>query len=195
MSIYRHIYKGYYGSIPVDEEGRSFEIHHIDGNHNNDDISNLKCLSIQDHYDIHYSQGDWYACRMLALRMNITPEEKSRLASSDNQKRIENGTHNLLGGEKVRQRVNDGTHHLLGGEIQRKSNLKRVEAGTHLFLGGKVGGEHSRKRVEAGTHNFLNSPTYICPHCCKIGKGTANMKRWHFDNCKLNQTKSNDVPH
>lgn len=185
MSIYRHIYKDHYGSIPVDADGRTFEIHHIDGNHENNDINNLICVSLQEHYDIHYSQKDWYACRMLALRMNITPEEKSRIASLDNQERVKNGTHNFLGGETVRQRVNEGTHHLLGGRIQKENNRKQVEDGTHHFLGGEIGGVHSRKRVAAGTHNFLNSPTYTCPHCNKTGKGTANMKRWHFDKCKL----------
>lgn len=26
----------------------------------------------------------------------------------------------------------------------------------------------------------------ICPHCGKEAKAGSNMKRWHFDNCKLN---------
>ena len=29
-------------------------------------------------------------------------------------------------------------------------------------------------------------PTIICPNCLKSG-GTPAMKRWHFDNCKLNK--------
>jgi len=52
---YRKIYEQYYGPIPRDEQGRSYEIHHIDGNHSNNDPTNLKCVSIQEHYDIHYS--------------------------------------------------------------------------------------------------------------------------------------------
>lgn len=32
---YRRIYEQHYGPIPKDEQGRSYEIHHIDGNHNN----------------------------------------------------------------------------------------------------------------------------------------------------------------
>jgi hypothetical protein len=34
MSNYRKIWENYYGLIPIDEKGRSYEIHHIDGNKN-----------------------------------------------------------------------------------------------------------------------------------------------------------------
>lgn len=52
-NIYRKIYESHYGPIPIDETGRTYEIHHIDGNSENNDISNLKCVSIQEHYNIH----------------------------------------------------------------------------------------------------------------------------------------------
>ena len=55
---YRKIYESHNGPIPKEDNGRSYEIHHIDGNHFNNDPSNLKAVSIQEHYDIHYSQGD-----------------------------------------------------------------------------------------------------------------------------------------
>jgi len=169
MSIYRQIYETHYGSIPLDETGRTYEIHHIDGNHENNDITNLKCVSLNDHYDIHYSQGDYGACALIAKRMKMSPEEISHLASifnikrvedgthpwtgpELNRKRLDNGTHNFLGGKDVRERVKNGTHNFLDGEISRKSNHNRVENGTHNFLGG----EEVRKRVENGTHNFLN---------------------------------------
>lgn len=53
---YRKIYEQHYGPIPKDSDGRTYEIHHIDGDHSNNDPSNLKCVSIQEHYDIHHSQ-------------------------------------------------------------------------------------------------------------------------------------------
>lgn len=34
----RDVYKKYYGSIPIDPDGRTYEIHHIDG------IVNKSCL-------------------------------------------------------------------------------------------------------------------------------------------------------
>lgn len=77
---YRKIYEQHNGPIPKDEIGRSYEIHHIDGNHSNNDLSNLKCVSIKEHYDIHYSQKDWMACHRLSYRMNLSIKEISDLA-------------------------------------------------------------------------------------------------------------------
>ena len=45
-SDYRKIYKDYYECIPTDETGRTFDIHHIDGNRNNNNINNLKAVNI-----------------------------------------------------------------------------------------------------------------------------------------------------
>ncbi len=78
---YRKIWVHYNGPIPKDEKGRSYEIHHIDGNRKNNHISNLKCVSIQEHYEIHKSQGDGYACLRIAEKMKLSPEELSAIAS------------------------------------------------------------------------------------------------------------------
>jgi hypothetical protein len=165
---YRKIYENHIGLISKDSDGRTYEIHHIDGNHSNNDPSNLKAVTIQEHYDIHYAQGDWYACWKIGVRMKLSPEEISKLTSELAKERVENGTHhfigdknpvhalvkngthNFLGGEFQRKKVEDGTHHLLGPD----ANKKRIENGTHHFLGEN---NPSRKKVEAGTHHFLNS--------------------------------------
>jgi hypothetical protein len=74
---HRKIYEEHHGiKIP-----KSMEIHHIDGNHSNNEINNLKLVTWQEHYDIHYSQGDWAACLLISGRHSIPPEERSRLAS------------------------------------------------------------------------------------------------------------------
>ena len=39
--VYRKIYEENFGPIPKEPNGRSYEIHHIDGNHSNNDPSNL----------------------------------------------------------------------------------------------------------------------------------------------------------
>jgi len=62
MIIYRKVYETFYGPIPKDQDGRSYDIHHIDGDKTNNSILNLVALSIQDHYDVHYIQGDYGAC-------------------------------------------------------------------------------------------------------------------------------------
>ena len=68
---YCKIWKKTYGLIPKDINGKSYEIHHIDGNHKNNSIENLKCLTIKEHYDEHYKNGDYGTCVMIAKRMGL----------------------------------------------------------------------------------------------------------------------------
>ena len=56
------IYEDHYGPLPKDEKGRKYEIHHLDGNRENNDPSNLEAISITEHYNQHYEKGDWLAC-------------------------------------------------------------------------------------------------------------------------------------
>jgi hypothetical protein len=93
--VYRKIYEQHYGPIPKDDEGRTFEIHHKDGDTENNDPANLVALSIKDHYDLHYSQGDWSACLAMSHRMKISPEEKSELARENSLRQFKNGTSGL----------------------------------------------------------------------------------------------------
>lgn len=210
MAIYRKIYEQHFGLIPQDELGRSYEIHHIDGNRKNNDISNLKCVSIQEHYDIHLSQGDYGACFLIAKRLNMSRDEISDLARKAGQKLIQQGRHNWQGDGTLQRRnanrligegkhhfigdtnpstkrAQNGTHHWFNTESQKENQLKRVREGTHHLLGGDISkklwdsGIH-RKRMEDGTHH--NTIKHTCPYCNKMGKGPM-MKRWHFDNCKF----------
>jgi hypothetical protein len=150
---YHKIYENHYGPIPREPDNRAYEIHHIDGNHDNNNPANLVAVTLQEHYNIHYAQGDYGACFWMATqRMNKTHEELSELASKRNSKRnkkyVELGIHNFLGGEIQRQwnrkAVEDGTHHALGPAL----NKARVDAGTHNFLGGAS----TRKQLAEGSH-------------------------------------------
>ena len=178
----RLIYKEHFGEIPKDANGRSYEVHHIDGNHNNNDVSNLKLVTIEEHYAIHYAQGDYGACLIMSERMGITPKEKSRLASQHSQARLARGDHPFLRkgfqSKTARKMVEKGTHPFLGGEIQRESNKRRREAGTHHLLGNTV----ARDSIANGTHTSVIE--WVCPHCNKAGKGGSNYNRWHGDKCR-----------
>lgn len=184
MNNYRKIYKQYYGSIPIDLEGRTFDIHHIDGNHKNNNPTNLIALSIYHHYIVHYVQGDYGACQQIAIRMKMSPQLISELATKANF-----------------EKVSKGIHHFVGGKIQRKMNKERVENGTHHWLGdknpvhktitndknplcgdGSFQRENNLKSIAAGT--FISQQMGTCPHCGKTGPMNV-MPRWHYDNCKM----------
>lgn len=68
---HRKIWIKHNGPIPIDENGLTYEIHHIDGNHANNDINNLQCVSIKKHYDIHFSQGDFSSCNLINIKLQL----------------------------------------------------------------------------------------------------------------------------
>ena len=197
MIIYRKIYEQNFGPIPKEPNGRSYEIHHIDGDSSNNDPSNLKAVTIQEHYDIHYSQGDWGACLLIGKRLKLSPKEISEISRQNALKQLENGTHPFLNPEVGIRSVANGTHNFFGGRIQRKSNRKRVENGTHHllrenspqiknkthhFFGGDIQRKNNIKRLEEGTHP--SQLEWTCEHCGKVGKNKTNYIRHHGHNCK-----------
>ena len=156
-------------------------------------------MTIQEHYDIHHSQGDWGACFKMAKRMEVTPEVTSRLASLASKKRVAEGTHNFQdenfntkhGSVNQRNRVLSGKHNFLGSGLQKS----RIDNGTHPFLKQNrtkyVGFAPEKARkvqqdlIKAGTHTGTKqfAQPHSCSHCGKEGKGLI-MFRFHFDNCK-----------
>jgi hypothetical protein len=178
---YRRVYEQHYGSIPVDETGRTFEIHHKDGNRTNNDPSNLIALSIQDHFNLHLEQGDYAACLRISSRMKISPEEKSRLASLHVKSQLNNDTHPWKTESyklKQKQRALSDLNPFIGGEIQKKSHKKRLELGVHHLVGSTI----NQLMMKEGRHSSQKS--WVCEHCDKIGKGSTNYKRHHGLNCK-----------
>ena len=136
--LYRKIYENHYGPIPIDEYGRTYHIHHIDGNHSNNDISNLMAISIQEHFNIHYLQKDWGACFLISKSMTIPSEKISEIARHIANNRVNNGTHNFLtrsdGSSLSSDRVKYGTHHLLKRNDGTSITSDRSKNGTHPFL-------------------------------------------------------------
>lgn len=147
--LYRRIYEIHYGSIPKESDGRSYEIHHIDGDHSNNDPLNLKAVTIQEHYDIHYAQEDWYACLKIAAKMKLSPKELSAVARKNNKKMLDEGIHPL-------QKRSDGTSHV----------TDRIKNGTWHHSRRSDGTSHMSDRVKNGTHPLANKtgknhPTYV----------------------------------
>ena len=69
MVNYRKIWEASHGAIPYDSSGRKMEIHHIDGDRSNNELSNLQLVTIDEHYDIHHANGDWAACQSIINRI------------------------------------------------------------------------------------------------------------------------------
>jgi HNH endonuclease len=202
MTIYRKIYETFYGQIPKDQDGRSYDIHHIDGDKTNNSILNLVALSIQDHYDVHYIQGDYGACYKIGQRLLLTPEEISELGRNIANKRILENTHPWQNKEKQRERaiarVKNGTCPFLNPEIGRKGSQVQIDKETHPFLGGKIQKETQLALIKNGKHHFLGSslndkmlkdgihPSQrkkTCPKCNKT-MSNANYIKWkHGDKC------------
>jgi hypothetical protein len=192
---YRKIYENHNGPIPLDESGRTYEVHHVDGDHSNNDPSNLLAVSIEEHLNIHLIQQDWAAAAAIMNRLAQSPSERSEFMRSINIKRVEDGTHQFLGERNPsHKRVADGTHHFIGGQIAKRAAADRIRSGSHNFQGSAnnnkrieqnrhpfVGGSIQRERMLAGTHQ--NQTCRVCPHCGKQGKGPT-MFRYHFDRCK-----------
>lgn len=171
MTIYsknhRLIYEQHYGPIPIDEFGRTYEVHHIDGNHSNNDPKNLTAVTIQEHYNIHYSQGDFGACQAIAIRMEIPPEKVSTLAKLAMEHRVHSKTNHHRREDykaKIKEihdiRVQNGTHHTLTKEWSNLcsiNNQARISNGTHPFVG-----ENAKKikRITGKDHHRFNSTLY-----------------------------------
>ena len=206
---HRRAYEHYHGSIPKDSMGRTYEVHHIDGNHNNNNPSNLVAVTIQEHYNIHYSQGDFGACARIFARMNKTPKEISDEASRLQRLLVEQGKHQFQSKEFIEKyvkptntrRILDKTHNFLtrpdgtsmSADLHAKGKgssnpavkEKLREKAFRQIIDGKhafTGPENNLKRVANGTHPSQIKKT--CPHCNKICD-TANYAKWHGDKCKV----------
>ncbi len=125
---YRKIYEQYYGPIPEEANGRSYEIHHIDGNHTNNDPSNLQAVTLQEHYDIHYAQKDWSACQIMAVRMKKSPLEISELVGKSSRDRVAKGIHHWQDKERAsrrnKKRIAEGNHQFVDSVFQRAQGIK-----------------------------------------------------------------------
>lgn len=87
---YRKIWENFHNiKIPPNHD-----IHHIDGNRNNNSIENLMLVSLKEHLEIHKNQGDWGAVHAIQIRMNNSDVVKN--AASLHQKTLlKEGRHNF----------------------------------------------------------------------------------------------------
>ena len=150
---YRKIYEQHHGPIPKELDGRKYEIHHVDGNSHNNNPENLIAITIQAHYDIHYSQGDFAACLRIAAKMKWSAEQISQIAKLNHTKRIKNGKHPW-------QKRKDGSSHT-------KDRIAKHDY-INPFTGKNKGVENSK--YDPTVHTFFNTKTNT----------TVNMTQYEF---------------
>lgn len=173
---YRKIYENHHGTIPKDPDGRSWEIHHIDGNHSNNSPENLKCVSIKEHYEIHFKQGDYGACFYISKKLKLDAAEAAKLMSLSNKQRVQKGEHNfqrrLDGTSIASDRVRDGTHPFMGKGI---SNI-RVDRTIHVFEN-----TLSKERVNMTQYEFVRKYSLQQSQVCRLIKGKAkSTRKWIY---------------
>jgi hypothetical protein len=167
MPNYRKLYESVFGEIPKDNQNRSYEIHHIDGNHNNNSIENLMCVSIEEHYNIHYSQGDFNAANLIAMRFNTAYVKGYKRPLSEETK------------VKLRKPKLNKENYKKPKTEAHKETIRLARIGTKRSDDTKS--KMSIKKL--GKTPIQNLTQIICPFCKKEGQQIA-MKRWHFNNCK-----------
>lgn len=173
MNIYRKIWIDHYGEIPLDENGITYEIHHIDGNRKNNDISNLKAVSIKEHYLIHYLQKDYYAAFMINRKLKLNKKELNELKIRLKQPKSKIHKENMSKAKKGKIFINS-----------HKCNLRKPKQILTCPICNMTGGSNSMKRFHfenCGKPYLMKKEK--CPYC-GIESNKNILKRWHFDNCK-----------
>lgn len=170
MNGHRKKWVKHNGPIPVDDQGRSYEIHHIDNNPRNNKLDNLMCVSLEEHYQIHKDQGDYLACRLIAERLNKTPEEISELARAGAKKRVAEGTHNFLGGIPRPDMLGDNNPMRNPAIAKKQADARR----------GWNPSAETRARMSKAWEKKKN---YECDYC-GIKTSKTNIVRWHNEKCK-----------
>lgn len=157
---YRKIYQEYHkcSLLPY------VDIHHIDGNRDNNDITNLIALNIEEHYIVHLEQGDLGAAQAVLLRITNPELTKhlAKLASLHQKELLDKGLHNFQLMSKERRT-----------EISKKTISKRLAEGKGAFIIEDVV-ENSRRAglaAAAKKAGFLN--TESDNHGSKHVKGTC----------------------
>lgn len=153
--IYRKIWESVNGIIPKDSSGRSYEIHHINGNHSDNDILNLKLVTIEEHYKIHFDQGDYAACHLISKRMAKTPKELSSIISELNKLRV--GKLNPFYGKKHSDETINKIKLRLIGKKNGPHSDKTRELIREKLTGKNKSDEHTKAiRESHNTIEYLN---------------------------------------
>lgn len=119
---YRKIYEKHYECSLLP----GVDIHHIDGDHDNNQPSNLQAVTLEEHYQVHKSQKEYYAAYLIGRRMKIKPEDWEQMARENGAKSGKTNYANGIGLSKW-IRDNPETYKEMISDNGKKSGKKCFE--------------------------------------------------------------------
>lgn len=171
MSIYRRLYEQAHGPIP-----KGYHIHHKDGNHSNNDLSNLIAITAKEHYDIHFSQGDYGACWAMYRtgHMTLSPEERSLLVSKQQRALVEENKHPFQTREDGTSVSSDIVERRT--EIVKQTQQELVKTGKHHLLSNNRDTAMDKKKSETMKERYKDPAYKEYRRQCSLGR-TWKVKR------------------
>lgn len=124
-------------------------------------------------------------------RENISKSGKGKHTASDELRRIRSvNASNMSEESKLKSKMTK-RNKSVEEKLELHNKLSAVHKGREKTLQHreKIANSNRGKIKSDATKNkqsqtIKNKPRLCCPHCNKIG-GQSNMKRYHFDNCKM----------
>jgi hypothetical protein len=195
---YRKLYESHFGEIP-----KGYHIHHIDGNPYNNDISNLKAVSAEEHAIIHNQDFVKYA--MVGGKLGGEKAKKENLgffSATSEQRKIWSKKASLISNEKeniekriktYKKRFEDGTiKHWTEYYSKEEIHEKITSGDPGKSQRGKIAWNKGKKMVLSNIEEInkkksisaLNRKKYSCEYCDKqFDKG--NLVK-HLRKCNTN---------
>lgn len=141
-----------------------------------------------------YSQArEQHASRMSEIMRNRTVSAETRRKLSESRLGVEPHNKGKPMSEETKKKLSEIN---LNRTDEHRERLSESLKGKAAWNKGIPHSEETKQRIKESKQNIgqdtkrkmsdakKNAPFIKCPHCNMQSQNAANMKRWHFDNCK-----------
>jgi hypothetical protein len=192
MKNYRLVWERYNNrKIPL-----GHQIHHIDGNHDNNNPENLVCVTVEEHAKLHAEMGKpWVANFILKQGFYSAHGENNpmwgRTHDSDARKKISKARKGCKDTDESRKRKSEaklGENNPNYGKPGYWSDKKRPDHS--IIMSEKMAGNcYGANRTDEGKQRAAEAASIagkIMFRCfiCGIETNRGNLTRWHNQKCK-----------